>query len=58
MFCILNIVYNPLIHKVFGTYFLSATDWLYVISSMIIFFVVRESYKLFFQRSDKIRNIG
>ena len=54
MFCILNIVYNPYVHKVFGTYFLSLTDWAYVLGSMLIFFIVRETYKLLFQQPHKV----
>jgi P-type Ca2+ transporter type 2C len=45
-FCILNIVYNPIIHKVFGTSYLSIVDWLFVLLAAVIFFSVRETYKL------------
>lgn len=44
-FCILNIVYNPIIHKVFGTYYIKPVDWLYVIASMFIFFSAKETLK-------------
>lgn len=45
LFCVLNIVYNPLIHKVFGTYYLGVVDWLYVVVSALAYFAIREAFK-------------
>lgn len=49
-FCVLNIVYNPLMHKVFGTYFIGVIDWLIIHFSAILYFAVREAYKYFQHR--------
>jgi Ca2+-transporting ATPase len=49
-FCILNIVYNPLIHKIFGTYYLGIVDWLYILAAMSIYFSIRETIKFFNRR--------
>lgn len=45
-FCVLNIVYNPFIHDVFGTYYLGYIDWLFILGSTIVYFLIRESFKL------------
>ncbi len=50
-FCVLNIIYNPLVQAVFGTAGINPIDWLYVLASGIIFFVLRESYKHFVKDS-------
>jgi Ca2+-transporting ATPase len=50
LFCVLNIVYNPIIHKVFGTYYMNLIDWGFIGVSAVIYFAIRESYKLLLER--------
>lgn len=42
LFCILNIIYNPLINKYFGAGPLSAIDWIYALGAAILFILIRE----------------
>jgi len=46
VFCILNIVYNPWIQKIFNSAPLNIIDWLYVLLAALIFFIIRETIKL------------
>jgi Ca2+-transporting ATPase len=50
LFCVLNIVYNPWIQRIFNSADLSATDWLYVFAAAGIFFIARETIKLTYRR--------
>lgn len=54
LFCVLNIVYNPFVHKLFSTYYLDALDWLFILGSAIIYFMIRESYKFVSNKKIKI----
>lgn len=42
LFCVLNIIYNPLLQPYFGTGSLHAIDWAYALGAMAIFTVIRE----------------
>lgn len=42
LFCVLNIIYNPLLQPYFGTGPLTRTDWLYALGAMAIFTTIRE----------------
>lgn len=44
-FCVINIVYNPIIQKVFLSRGLGLIDWLFAVASALIFFIVRETLK-------------
>lgn len=46
IFCILNIIYNPWIQPFFNTSGLSLIDWACAFGFALIFFVLREIYKL------------
>lgn len=45
VFCVINIVYNPIIQNIFNSNYLSIIDWLYVLTAAMIFFVIRELIK-------------
>jgi Ca2+-transporting ATPase len=51
IFCVLNIVYNPWVQKIFNTAALSIIDWVYVFVAVLVFFVAREAIKILFYRS-------
>jgi Ca2+-transporting ATPase len=42
LFCVLNIIYNPLINTYFGAGPLSAIDWLYALGAAVLFVLIRE----------------
>lgn len=46
VFCVVNIVYNPLVQKVFSTSVLEPLDWLFVLAAGAVFFVIRETIKV------------
>ncbi len=50
-FCVLNIVYNPYVQKLFQTHGLGIIDWVFVLGSVLIFFAIRETIKLTALRS-------
>lgn len=41
-FCVLNIIYNPLVAPYFGTHALTFADWLFAIGAAVIFIGARE----------------
>ena len=45
--CVLSITYIPALHLVFGSGALLISDWMYVFIAAGIFFVVKESMKIF-----------
>ena len=47
MSCVLVIVYLPLIHHLFGSGPLALTDWIFAFIAAGIFFVIKESIKIF-----------
>ncbi|MEI6237802.1 MAG: cation-transporting P-type ATPase, partial [Candidatus Saccharibacteria bacterium] len=51
IFCILNIVYNPWIQKIFNSAPLNIADWSYVFLAALLFFIVRETIKMVTVRS-------
>lgn len=46
MFCVLNVIYNPLIAPYFGAAWLSPTDWAWALLAVVIFILVREAQRL------------
>lgn len=42
MFCVLNIIYNPLINTYFGAGPLSTVDWMFAVGAASIFILIRE----------------
>jgi Ca2+-transporting ATPase len=51
VFSVINIVYNPLIQKIFNSYALNIIDWLFVLIAVLIFFIFREVAKLITPRN-------
>lgn len=41
-FCVVNIIYNPLVAPYFGTRGLTITDWLFAVGAAVIFVLARE----------------
>jgi Ca2+-transporting ATPase len=54
IFCMINIIYNPIINKVFGSNVLNFVDWLYILAAAGIFFIIRECAKLISNRQDRL----
>lgn len=46
MFCVLNIIYNPIIAPYFGAASLSFTDWIYAFIALINFIAIREVQRI------------
>ncbi len=46
LFCVVSIVYIPVVQKVFGSDSLNVTDWFFAVASACIYFVIRETLKL------------
>ncbi|MCA9330685.1 cation-transporting P-type ATPase [Candidatus Saccharibacteria bacterium] len=46
LFCVANIVYNPLINGYFGSAAISGVDWLYVLLAGGIFLAIREAQRI------------
>jgi Ca2+-transporting ATPase len=46
LFCVFNIVYNPLINTYFGAAPIAASDWLYVAVAACIFLAIRETQRI------------
>lgn len=42
VFCVMNIVYNPLVAPYFGTRGLNVTDWLFALGAAVLFICIRE----------------
>lgn len=50
LFCVANIVYNPLINSYFGASGVGAIDWLYAAGAAMVFLFIRETQRLVIQR--------
>lgn len=42
LFCVMNIIYNPMLNKYFGAAALSATDWAFALAAAGVFILIRE----------------
>lgn len=45
--CVLSIIYIPLLHPIFSSGAISAVDWMYIFIAAAIFFVIKESIKIY-----------
>ena len=54
LFCVANIVYNPLINSYFGAAAISAFDWLFVLAAAGIFLAIREAQRVLRARTGLI----
>ena len=46
LFCVLNIVYNPMINTYFGSAAIGLIDWLYIFAAATIFLAIREAQRI------------
>lgn len=51
LFCVVNIIYNPLIAPYFNSAPINAVDWLYAITAAMIFVLVRELHRIYMQKT-------
>lgn len=51
LFCVINIIYNPLIAPYFNSGPLGATDWLFAFTAALIFVIIREWQRVINNRS-------